>query len=100
MPREKNKIDVVNVTKEAHREFAKMVKFIEENQQSPASSKRFIDNFSKRLEVIKQQPNSCPPSSMRPGTRLAFFDKFGAFLYRVFEKSIRIVTFFDTRSKQ
>lgn len=95
----KNKINTVNVTQEGQRTFDKMIKFIQENQQNPQAEQRFRDNFKKKVEQIKEQPNSCPTSTKREGTRRALFDKFGAFLYRVYKNSIRIVTFFDTRSK-
>ena len=96
----KNKINKVNVTKQAQKEFDKITDFIEDYQQSPTTVQNFKDSFKVRLEQIKQQPYSCPPAQEKPGTRRAFFDKFGAFFYRIFKNSIRIVTFYDTRTKR
>lgn len=96
----KNKINKVDVTKEAQKQFDNMADFIEGYQKSPTTIRKFKANFKKKLEQIKQQPYSCPESEEKPGTRRAFFDKFGVFLYKVVQKTIQIVTFYDTRTER
>lgn len=96
----KYKINKVNVTKQAQKEFDAIAEFIEGYQKSPTTVQKFKNNFKDKLEQIKQHPLSCPESKEKPGARRAFFDKFGAFLYHVYQKSIRIVTFYDTRTKR
>lgn len=96
----KQKITKVSVTKQAQKEFDSMADFIKGYQKSPTTVQKFKDNFKVKLEHIKEYPYSCPESLEKPGARRALFDKFGAFLYNVYQKSIRIVTFYDTRTKR
>ena len=76
-----------------------MASFIIAYQKSPNTIQKFRDNFKEKLEQIKKLPFSCPKSNKLKGTRKARFDKYGAFLYFVFNKTVFIVTFYDSRMK-
>ena len=92
------KINRVDFTKRAADDLDKMVNNIKQ-RQSDKVAQEFTDDFDRVIDLVQQQPEMFQTSSKIKGTRRGLFHKYGAFLYRVFKKSIRIVTFFDTRSK-
>ena len=93
------KINKVNFTKRADRDLDKLVVNIKKHQ-SPKVAKDFTDDLNRVIELVQEQPEMFEASEKISGTRRGLFHKYGAFLYRVFKKSIRIVTLFDTRTKQ
>lgn len=93
------KINKVNFTKRAVRDLDNLVDNIKEHQ-SDKVAKGFTDDLSRVIGLIQEQPEMFEASNKIKGTRRGLFHKYGAFLYRVFKKSIRIVTLFDTRTKQ
>ena len=93
------KINKVDFTKRATRDLDSLVENIK-THKSPKVAKDFTDDFERVVGLIQEQPDMFEVSEKIKGTRRGLFHKYGAFLYRVFKKSIRVVTFFDTRTKQ
>lgn len=93
------KINKVNFTKRATKDLDNLVDNIKE-YQSDKVAKDFTDDLSRVIGLVQEHPKLFESSTKIKGTRRGLFHKYGAFLYRIFEKSIRIVTLYDTRSKQ
>ncbi|MCP4438003.1 MAG: type II toxin-antitoxin system RelE/ParE family toxin [Aureispira sp.] len=93
------KINKVEFTKRAANDLDKLVDNIK-TRQSDKVAKDFTEDFDRVIDLIQDQPDMFEASPKIKGTRRGLFHKYGAFLYRVFKKSIRVVTFFDTRTKQ
>lgn len=93
------KINQVNFTKQATRDLDNLVDNIIEHQ-SPKVAKDFTDDLNRVIGLVQEQPELFEVSKKIKGTRRGLFHKYGGFLYRVFKKSIRIITLFDTRTKR
>jgi plasmid stabilization system protein ParE len=93
----KKKINQVKFTKQANKELDQLVENIKKHQ-SPKVAKDFTDDFEKVIDLVQYQPEMFKNSKKTKGTRRGLFHKYGVFLYRVFKKSIRVVTFFDSRT--
>lgn len=91
----KKKITSVNFTKRANQDFDKM--YEELNQHSPKAAGDFIKDFDKVINLVQQQPDMFEESQKIKGVRRGLFYKQRAFLYRVFKKSIRIVSFYHQK---
>lgn len=92
------KIKKVYFTRRANRDLNQLVNNIEENQ-SPKIAKEFLNDFERVLDRVQEHPEMFEVSQKIKGTRRGLFHKYGAFLYRVFKQSIRVITLFDTRKK-
>jgi len=93
------RINKVDFTKRANKNLEDLVDNIK-THKSDKVAKDFTDDFERVVGLIQEQPDMFEISEKIEGTRRGLFHKYGAFLYRVFKKSIRIVTLFDTRTKQ
>ncbi|MFK7799933.1 MAG: type II toxin-antitoxin system RelE/ParE family toxin, partial [Aureispira sp.] len=87
----------VRIGLRAQTQFEKLRKNTEERQGSKAAG-QFVDDFEKTKNQLKRTPDMFEESTIKKGARRALFGKYGAFLYRVYNKFIRIVVVFDTRT--
>ncbi len=86
----------VDFTKIAQQRFQELHDNIKEHQ-SPKAAKKFVQDFKKTIHLVQKHPEIFERSPSHPNLRRGLFGKYGGFLYRVFKKAIRIVTFYDTR---
>ena len=95
----KYKIKDVRIGKRAQKQFVKQRQNIE-NRYGNKVANRYVDDFDKAKEQIKKTPEHWIESETTTGARRALFGKYGAFLYRVYTKFIRIVAVYDTRQNK
>ena len=95
----KYKITDVRIGKRAQKQFEKQRQNIEDHYGIRVANK-YIDDFDTAKEQIKKTPKRWVESEAMPGARRALFSKYGAFLYRVYTKFIRIVAIYDTRQNK
>jgi plasmid stabilization system protein ParE len=88
----------VKFTKRANNDFVKMHNNIA--QRSPRAANKFLDDFDDVKSLLEQNPDMFEQSKKDVGLRRGLFHKHAAFLYRVFKKTVRITTFFDTRQNR
>ncbi len=99
MPK-KYKINRVEITQRAQDRFDKMHENIQK-YYSPKVANQFVNDFHDKVDQLKQNPAIYQFSDENKDTRRALFSKYGAFLYKIVQKTtLLITTFFDTRMKK
>jgi plasmid stabilization system protein ParE len=93
----KNKIQAIRIGKKAQQQFESIRQNIE-NYSGTKAANQFVNDFDKTITQLKKTPEMFEESNIKKGARRALFGKYGAFLYRVYTKVIRIVVVFDTRT--
>lgn len=93
----KDKIKDIRIGLRAQKQFEKLRKNTEERQGSKAAD-QFVNDFEQTTNQLKRTPDMFEESTVKKGARRALFGKYGAFLYHVYTKFIRIVVVFDTRT--
>lgn len=91
----KKKIKQVNFTKRANQDFDTL--YTQLQDKNPKAATDFVKDFDRVIELVQQQPDMFEESQKIKGVRRGLFYKQRAFLYRVFKKSIRIVSFYHQK---
>jgi plasmid stabilization system protein ParE len=95
----KDKIQDIRIGVRAQKQFEKLRQNTEDYSSINAAN-QLVDDFEKTKNQLKKTPDMFEESSTKKGARRALFGNYGAFLYRVYSKFIRIVAIFDTRTDQ
>jgi plasmid stabilization system protein ParE len=83
-------------TKTAFKTFQDIANYLEK-QWSLKIAKNFVANTEKKLEQIKENPESCITSNKDKTIRKATITKHNSMFYRVKENALVILAFFDNR---
>jgi plasmid stabilization system protein ParE len=83
-------------TKTAFKTFQDIADYLEK-QWSLKIAKNFVANTEKKLEQIKENPESCIASNKDKTIRKATITKHNSMFYRVKENALIILAFFDNR---
>ena len=86
----------VIISKLAERKLENLFEFLVTNWSVNVKND-FIFKLDKYVSIIKKQPESFPSSEKEKGLRKCVVTKQTTLFYRFDEKSIKIVTIFDTR---
>ena len=86
----------VIISKLAERKLETLFEFLTANWSIKVKND-FIIKLDKYVSIIKTQPESFPSSEKDKGLRKCVITKQTTLFYRFDEKSIKIVTIFDTR---
>lgn len=92
----KNKISDIRLGKKAQHQFEENYQLLKKKRGNKAAQ-CYVEDFEQTLHQIKKTPYCWEESRTRKGARRALFGKYGAFLYRVYSKFIRVVSIYDTR---
>ena len=87
---------IVIISKLAERKLENLFEFSTSNW-SVTVKNDFIIKLNKYVSIIRKQPESFPSSEKEKGLRKCVITKQTTLFYRFDEKSIKIVTLFDTR---
>lgn len=93
----KDKIKTVKINKRALNQLEKLKQNTKQHRGEKAMLE-LVDDFEHTVRQLKKTPKMFEESKSMKGARRALFGKYGAFLYRVYAKLIRVVVIFDTRT--
>ncbi len=85
-----------NLDKNSLQNFSRYCRYLEK-QWSLKIAKNFVANTEKKLEQIKENPESCIASNKDKNIRKATITKHNSMFYRVRENALVILAFFDNR---
>ena len=83
-------------TKRAEKSFNRIVEYLEE-EWSEASTKKFVQKTNKLLSQIAENPEICPAIEGKEDVRKGMVTKQTSVFYRVKDKFIQLITFWDNR---
>jgi len=83
-------------SKRARRRLEKLLDYLE-SEWSLKVKNEFIEKLDRCVLQISRHPESCPVSEEFPGLYKCVVTKQTTFYYRIEEKEIQVITFFDNR---
>ena len=83
-------------SKRARRKLEKLLVYLE-SEWSLKVKNEFIEKLDRCVLQISQHPESCPVSGEFPGLYKCVVTKQTTLYYRIEEKEIQVITFFDNR---
>jgi plasmid stabilization system protein ParE len=86
----------VFVSKKAERQLVNLFNYLEENW-SESVKKDFIIKLDKRIDIIKNQPEAFPVSTIKSQVYKCVITKQTTLYYKFDQNRIYIITIFDTR---